>query len=527
MLVNAAAAVQNHKNEINDLNVFPVPDGDTGTNMSLTLSAAAAVAAASRETAFGKIAAAVAYELVLKSRGNSGVILSLLFSGLADPIAASDAVNAAQFADWLSAGVTKAYSVVMKPTEGTILTVARLAAAAAKSAAESTADVETVLEAALAAGETALADTINQNPVLKKAGVIDSGGKGFVYILDAMLRALRGETIAAENIQAEPARESADFAGYSGEDITFTYCTEFIVSRANTKDVNAFRAFLDARGDSIVVVDDAEIIKTHVHTNDPGEVLTEALTYGAFLTVKIENMREQHTAKIVESAPQTDAAPEEKAYGVVAVVAGTGLETVFRELGADRLITGGQTMNPSTGDIVNAVNATAAETVFVLPNNSNIIMAAEQAVPLVSKKIVVIPTKTVPQGVSALLAFDPDCAADEIAAAMNDAFPKVSTISVTHAARDSSFDGRDIKAGQYLALDDGGMFYCGESFAELTELLVTRAAAPDFVTIYSGEGAEPDASAALAAGFSARYPDAEVVAVDGGQPVYMFIVSVE
>ncbi|MDR1821807.1 MAG: DAK2 domain-containing protein, partial [Oscillospiraceae bacterium] len=482
MVQNAAAAIEINKQEVNELNVFPVPDGDTGTNMSMTMNAGAkalrelghapeSVAEASKVTANA---------LLRGARGNSGVILSLLFRGISKTLKDKDEATPALLAEAFQNGVDAAYAAVMKPTEGTILTVARMAAGAAAKAAEADgADIISVLTATVKEADTALAETINQNPVLTKAGVIDSGGKGYVYILEAMTKAVHGEKITGSAVSS--GKEAADFSEFNTEDITFSYCTEFIVSRENGRDPNNLRKFLDPIGDSIVVVDDEEIIKTHVHTNDPGLVLTEALKYGSLLSVKIENMREQHTSKVIESEVAAAAEPEktnfdtpsgaalpEKRYGFAVVCPGEGTAAVFRDLGADIVISGGQTMNPSTEDILRAVDAVPAEIVFVVPNNKNIILAAEQAAQItnrlsgeesdgtVSKKIVIIPSKSVPQGVSAMLAFEYDGSADPgeepIAQAMTDALAGTRTYSVTRAATDRTFDGIEIKEGQFIAL---------------------------------------------------------------------------
>ncbi|MDR0905118.1 MAG: DAK2 domain-containing protein [Oscillospiraceae bacterium] len=533
MLINASAAINNHQTEVNELNVFPVPDGDTGINMSLTMAYAVNKLSEEEPKTVARAAEISANALNRGSRGNSGVILSLLFRGIAKKFKDLEAANAKQFAEAMAEGVQAAYNAVMKPTEGTILTVSRLAADAAVAAAETETDIETVLEHALAEGEIALADTINLNPVLKKAGVIDSGGKGYIYILDGMLRALRGETIiaVADDSAANPSRDAADFSDFDTGDITFTYCTEFIVQRENDKNPELFRTFLDKLGDSLVLVDDDEIIKVHVHTNDPGVAISEALTYGSMLTVKIENMREQHTTKLVEhdaKAGNGSPAAPEKRYGAVAVCSGEGLEEVFRDLGADRLITGGQTMNPSTEDILSAVEATPAEVVFVYPNNKNIIMAAEQAVPLSSKHIVVVPTKSIPQGVAAMLAFDADSEPGHNLEAASTAAANVRTVLITHAARDSTFDGYDIHEGEFLALFNDSLLASSADFGAIadaiTEKLTERL--PEFVTVFAGEGSDNAEADALAAKLG-TLSGVEITAIDGGQPVYRYVISAE
>ena len=429
--ISAAASIENNKQTLNELNVFPVPDGDTGTNMSMTIHSAAADLRKAEDPTLGQAASIAASAMLRGARGNSGVILSLLFRGISKKLKGTEVCDGVLWANALQEGVDAAYKAVMKPAEGTILTVARLAAAKALSAAEENSYFEFVHEAALEEAKIALANTVNQNPVLKKAGVVDAGGKGWVFVLEAMLSALRGEEIT-ENAPAAEVKEQADFSEFKTEDITFTYCTEFIISRENDKDPEQLRAFLSGLGDSLVLVDDDEIIKVHVHTNDPGAALHEAVSYGSFVTVKVENMRLQHTEKVMseqELAPKI-AAPEKK-LGVVSVCAGDGIADVFRNLGVDGIISGGQTMNPSTQDILEAVNKVPAETVFVLPNNKNIIMAAQQVDALTPKHVVVIPSKTVPQGVTAMLSFNPEGTEEENTQALTDALAGVSTMQIT------------------------------------------------------------------------------------------------
>ena len=538
MLLCANAALEENKQRINELNVFPVPDGDTGTNMSLTMNSAAIELGRKQTDTVGAVADCAASALLRGARGNSGVILSLLFRGIAKSLKGRENANAAEFAAAVSAGVDAAYKAVMKPAEGTILTVSRLGAQAAVEFAKESTDFEAMLEALLAAAREALADTQNINPVLRRAGVVDAGGEGFVLVMDAMLGYLQGRTAAPVTAAAPAAaaapKEGADFSEFDTGEITFGYCTEFIVARENNKSPELLRSFLNNLGDCVVVVDDDEIIKVHVHTNVPGEVLTEALTYGPLQTVKIENMRNQHTALSGSDAP---AAPEaepavaapEKQFGVVAVSAGEGMANLFRELGVDRVVTGGQTMNPSTEDILTEVNKTPAEVVFVLPNNKNIIMAAQQCIPLSDKKVIVIPTKTVPQGITAMLSFDPASAEDVIEAEMSAAIESVHTAQVTYAARDSDFDGHDIHKGEYLALMDGALL---GSNADLDKVLLTIADAatdldPEIVSIYYGEDVKADAAQRAAELIGGRLPMSDVNVVDGGQPVYYYMISFE
>ena len=535
MVINAAAAIENNKQEVNDLNVFPVPDGDTGTNMSLTIGAAENALNAMTPGTMGHVAEVTASALLRGARGNSGVILSLLFRGFSKSLKEVDAANAKDFAAALTSGVESAYKAVMKPAEGTILTVSRLAAAEAVAVAETESDIEVLLEKTLEAGYAALAETVHQNPVLQKAGVIDAGGKGYLYILDGMLQAMRGIVIEKEAPAAGEAGK-ADFTQYTAEDITFAYCTEFLIERNNKpRGVNRFRDFLDVRGDSIVVVDDDSIIKVHVHTNDPGVVLTEALTYGSLLSIKIENMREQHSEISGDgeaSAPQiAEPTPPEdmKAFAVVAVCAGKGLEEIFHNLGVDRIITGGQTMNPSTEDILDKIISAPSDTVFVLPNNKNIIMAAEQCAPLTEKRVIVIPTKSIPQGVTAMLSADGLEDIDEIAVTMRDAIKQCHTALITTAARNSVFDNTKIKKGSHLALIDDMLAASSTDFNSVISAVSIALSkfSPGFITIFTGIDAVEAETEAVSGFISADSPEAEVAVIDGGQPIYRYIISVE
>ena len=537
-MIHAAASLNLQKQQINELNVFPVPDGDTGTNMSLTLGTAAAELRKRQPHTVGEAAATNASALLRGARGNSGVILSLLFRGFAKAVKDKDSIDGRDLAIALDFGVAAAYKAVMKPAEGTILTVSRLTAARAADAARQTPnDPEAVLEAAIAEGQLALEHTTEMNPVLKKAGVVDAGGKGFLIILQGMLDELRGEPMPeSDGEAAAPVKEHADFGSFDTADIKFGYCTEFICSRDTKKDPEALRGFLNALGDSLVLVDDDEIIKVHVHTNHPGKVLEEAITYGALQTVKIENMRNQHTEILAEAAQEGEAdqtrkiAPAEKPFGFVSVCAGAGLAEVFHDLGVDGIISGGQTMNPSTEDILKEIDKTPAEVVFVLPNNKNIIMAAEQCIPLAEgKKVVVLPTKTVPQGISAMLAFDPDASEADNVSGMTEAFGNVHTSQITYAARNSDFAGFDIQQGDYLALAESALFGTDK---DLTALLKRLAGAEpqqeaEFITIFYGEDvSETQAQTALEI-FTAACPNAEITLLAGGQPVYYYMISAE
>ena len=529
MIISAAASIEIHKQALNELNVFPVPDGDTGTNMSMTIAAASADLRSAEDPALGAAAKIAASAMLRGARGNSGVILSLLFRGISRKLKGQDDCDGVLWADALQEGVDAAYKAVMKPAEGTILTVARLAAAKAREAAQENNYLEYVHEAALEEAKVALADTVNQNPVLKKAGVVDAGGKGWVFALEAMLSAMRGEDIAApETVTAT--REQADFSDFNTEDITFSYCTEFIISRENDRDPDQLRAFLNELGDSLVLVDDEEIIKVHVHTNDPGAALHEAVNYGSFVTVKVENMRLQHTEKVMseqELAPKI--AEPEKKLGVVSVCAGEGLADVFRNLGVDAIISGGQTMNPSTQDILEAVNTVPAEVVYVLPNNKNIIMAAQQVDGLTPKNVVVIPSKTVPQGVTAMLNFNPEGEAEENTQAMTEALSTVDTMQITYAARNSDFDGYEIHEGDYLAMYGSGLFGTSQDIKVLLKSLAekVRDDGREYVTIYYGQDIKEKHAQKAADLFADICPDADVNLINGGQPVYYYLISAE
>ncbi|MBO5170728.1 MAG: DAK2 domain-containing protein [Oscillospiraceae bacterium] len=531
MIISAAASVEIHKQDLNELNVFPVPDGDTGTNMSMTINAASADLRKAEDPELYAASKIAASAMLRGARGNSGVILSLLFRGLSRKLKGAEVCDGVLWAQALQEGVDAAYKAVMKPAEGTILTVSRLAAAKAMEAAQENNHIEFVQEAAIAEAKVALADTVNQNPVLKKAGVVDAGGKGWLLVLEAMLLAMRGEDITAPEASAETAvKEQADFSDFNTEDITFSYCTEFIISRENDKDPEQLRAFLNELGDSLVLVDDEEIIKVHVHTNDPGAALHEAVNYGSFVTVKVENMRLQHTEKVMnekELAPKI--AEPEKPMGVVSVCAGAGLADVFLNLGVDQIISGGQTMNPSTQDILEAVNKVPAETVFVLPNNKNIIMAAQQVDALTPKNVVVIASKTVPQGVTAMLNFNPEGSVEENTQAMTDVLGSVETMQITYAARNSDFDGYDIHEGDYLAMVGSGLFGTSKDITVLLKGLAekVRDEGREFITIYYGADTKEKHAQKAADLFADICPGADVNLISGGQPVYYYMISAE
>ena len=551
MVIHGAAAINAQKQPINDLNVFPVPDGDTGTNMSLTIGAGAAEMKKKTYDTVGKAAAGTASALLRGARGNSGVILSLLFRGFAKAIKEKETMDGRDLAIALDFGVAAAYKAVMKPAEGTILTVSRLAAARAAGAAREDDHLEAVLEAAIEEGQIALDNTINQNPVLKKAGVVDAGGKGFLVILQGMLDELRGLPMPEDGEEVAEAKEKADFANLDDE-ITFAFDTVYIV-RKNDPNVNLdpLREYLNSIGDSLVIGEDDEAFKVHVHTDTPGDALTESQKYGTLELAKIENMVTQRDdlaagrkaqstddleaieaeleAMEAAEAEPVKAAPEKK-FGYVSVCAGAGLEAVFRDLGVDALVGGGQTMNPSTDDIMKAIDATPAEIVYVLPNNKNIIMAAEQCIPLCEdKKVVVLPTKTVPQGISAMLAVDPDASEEDNTSAMTEAFSKVRTSEITYAARDSDFDGFAIHQGDYMALVEHQLFATSQNLDELLEQLANADANKDaeFISIFYGEDVSEEDAQKIEAIFAAACPNAEVSLLPGGQPVYYYMISAE
>ena len=545
MVLHGAAAITAQKQAINDLNVFPVPDGDTGTNMSMTIGTAVTELRKSEPATVDKAASVTASALLRGARGNSGVILSLLFRGLSKGLKGMETAGAAAFAAAMQEGVSAAYKAVMKPAEGTVLTVSRLAAKrAVDTVAEGETDIEKVLEEALKEGWDALAQTTDMNPVLKKAGVVDAGGKGYLLILEGMLAELRGELMPEVTEDAQT-QDKADFAALSEEDITFTFDTVFIVRKTVDKSLESFRAYLNSIGDSLVIGEDDDAFKVHVHTDIPGAALTEAQKYGTLELAKIENMRTQaedlaagrqaqstDDLDAVEAeleAPAAPAAPE-KPYGFLAVCAGDGLAAVFRDLGADGVVSGGQTMNPSTESILEGVEKIPAETVFVLPNNGNIIMAAQQCDALTEKRVIVIPTKTVPQGITAMMNVDfeaPD--AETLTAAMTDSLSTVTTAQITYAARNSDFDGFDIKEGDYLALEEGKLFGTDSSLDVLLEKLAADAVerSAGFISLYFGEDVSEEEAQKAAQVFEDRCPDAEVAVLSGGQPVYYYIISME
>ena len=545
MVAFGAACITREKQAINDLNVFPVPDGDTGTNMSLTIQTAAAELKKCEPTTVGEAAKITASALLRGARGNSGVILSLLFRGLSKSAKGLEEMDGVQLAAAMSEGVTTAYGAVMKPAEGTVLTVSRLAAARAEEAAQEQNCAEYVLAEAIATGYETLAETTEMNPVLKKAGVVDAGGKGYLIILEGMLSSLRGEPMP--EVEEEPEHDKADFAAIGDEDITFAFDTVFIVRKNDPNvDLAPFRAYLDSIGDSLVIGEDDESFKVHVHTDTPGEALTAAQRYGTLELAKIENMRTQAAdlaaGRKAQSTDDLDAieaeleqaeqaeVPAEKRYGFLAVCAGDGLAAAFRDLGVDRVVSGGQTMNPSTEAILREVNHTPSEIVFVLPNNKNIVMAAQQCVGLTEKQVIVVPTHSIPQGISAMMSVD---TAEEdpqaILAAMTEAAAAVTTAQITYAARNSDFDGFAINEGDYLALLDGKLFGTERDITSLLTRLAALAAEREaaFVTLFYGEGVSQEEAEAAQALFTKACPETEISLLSGGQPVYYYTISIE
>ncbi|HIY33378.1 MAG TPA: DAK2 domain-containing protein [Candidatus Evtepia faecavium] len=550
MLIHASASLDAEKQKINELNVFPVPDGDTGTNMSLTIGTAAAELRQKAPTTVGQATSICASAMLRGARGNSGVILSLIFRGFSRAMKDKQTMDGIDLADAINAGVIAAYRAVMKPAEGTLLTVSRLAGDRAGRAAEEDTGFEYVLSAALERAREALADTIHQNPVLKKAGVVDAGGMGFVVVLQAMLDELQGVAAPVTGEAAPQPQDKADFGALAEEELTFTYDTVFIVRRTpEGKPLEEYRAWLETIGDSLVIGEGDEEFKVHVHTDDPGLALTKAQEFGILELAKIENMRTQRDElaagkqaqstddlEAVEAeleameAGETPSAPPEKKYGFVAVAAGAGLAKVFYDLGADGVISGGQTMNPSTEDILKEIRKTPAEIVYVLPNNKNIIMAAQQCVDLVEdKQVIVLQAKTVPQGISAMIAVDPDGEAADNTAAMEAAMAGVTTMEITYAARDSEFDGAAIHAGDYLLLVDNQLFGTEKTIEAALDKLAQESAQRDgeFISIFYGEGVDQAQAQQAQAKFQAACPDAEITTLEGGQPVYHYLISVE
>lgn len=542
-VISASNNISNSRQAVDALNIFPVPDGDTGTNMSMTIGAAAKeMAVLPDDCTLSEASSRCASALLRGARGNSGVILSLIFRGFAKGFKGLDEADGKAVANAFKLGVEAAYKAVMKPTEGTILTVIRKAAEAADELSQTLDDPIEVSFAALLAAKEALAQTPEQLPVLKKAGVVDAGGQGLVLIFqgfesvfghNAIVQALDGSAVVPVSVPDKSTVAEAS------DDIEFGYCSEFLIEKsadANEKDPLRLRAFLESIGDCVVVVDDSDIIKVHVHSNEPGNVIQAALKYGQLINIKIDNMRYQHRnanegVKEGEMPVMPKAEPENE-YGFVAVCAGEGLSELFKDIGADVVVSGGQTMNPSTDDILNAVMATPAKTVFVLPNNKNIIMAAEQAIPLAEgREVRVLQTKTIPQGISAMLMFDESADADENQMAMMEAAENVSTAQVTFAARDSEIDGEPIKQGEIMGLCNGKIKYTGTDIIDIaykSTVKVFKRAQSSIITLIYGEGISEEQALAVKEKLENKYSDeVEISIVNGGQPIYYFIISVE
>ena len=545
-IISGANNISNCKVRVDELNVFPVPDGDTGTNMSMSIGNAARELARLEGETVSKVADVAASALLRGARGNSGVITSHLFRGFAKGFKDAEFITSENLAAALKFGVEAAYKAVMKPTEGTILTVARVASEYAEKAYEDGKEPIEVFEAAMEGAEYALSQTPELLPVLKKAGVVDAGGKGFCVILDGMYSVLKnGVMIESEASSGEVKAESEErnVAGEFDGEITFTYCTEFIVNRNSEVDKAPaeLRAELEKIGDCVVVVDDDEIIKVHVHTDHPGNAIENGLLFGSLVNLKIENMRDQHerakhdsgTKKPAQNSTRTETytpvAPE-KPVGFVSVCAGSGIEALFTDLGVDSLVSGGQTMNPSTDDILRAIELTPAETVFVLPNNKNIIMAAEQAIPISTRKVIVLHTRTIPEGISAMLAFDPDSSDEDNAINMRDAYSRVGTGQITFAARDSDYEGHKIKKGELLALANGKVSFVETDMSRCIQKLIKQLLNRDssFVTVIYGEDVTDERAAEIEEELNAKFAGkVEFTFIKGMQPIYYFIISVE
>lgn len=540
-VIHAADCIRIKKDEIDALNVFPVPDGDTGTNMFMTISAAANEAALlGDESTASQVLECVASALLRGARGNSGVILSLIFRGFYKGVKSCESIGAKDLAAALELGSEAAYRAVMKPTEGTILTVVKKSAEAAKEKAEETDDPIEVFSSACESARAALANTPNQLPVLKKAGVVDAGGQGLVYILDAMLSVFKGEPVVLPDsktgtaAKSESSAHEALSAAPGGESIKFAYCTEFLIEKENSQNVAELREYLESVGDCVVVVDDDSVIKVHVHTNEPGNVIQRGLDFGSFINVKIENMRRQHESTAWgagEPRGEDFSAKSEKRYGMVAVASGEGLKEVFEELGVDVVVSGGQTMNPSTQDILQAIRQTPAEHVFVFPNNKNIIMAAEQAAPLTEKGVSVLHTKSIPEGIAAALCLEEDADAEKNHLSMMKAAEKVSTGLVTFAARDSSIGGQKIREGQIMGMENGKITVVDDDPVQaafkVTKHLFKRGST-SLITVFCGEETNEEQARELEEKLNAKFSnEAEISVMNGNQPVYYFIISVE
>ncbi len=535
MMISAANALDNNKIPINNMNVFPVPDGDTGINMTLTMSTIKSLDGF--DGTISDCAEKVSNMILRAARGNSGAILSLFFRGVSKSFKGLEKADSPDIAAAFKRGTEEAYKAVMNPTEGTILTVMRLCAASVEKTAKEKykGDVIGLFTYMIRAAEDALAKTPDMLPVLKEVNLVDAGGYGFVVALSGMLAALKDNPISA----TDPVRltQNAVFTEFNNEDIKFTYCTECIVEKSKgyigEGTAKKFNEFVCSIGDSVVFIDDEELIKLHVHTNNPGLVMEKALNYGVLATVKVENMKKQHSEIIEEPKSKDESkpliAPVKKEYGFVTVCMGSGICDIFRNLGADQIIFGGQTMNPSTQDIIDGINLTPSEYVFVFPNNKNIYMVAEQAAKLVkNRRVIVLPTKSVPQGISSMIAFEPDASPEENVTLMNEAIANVTSVSVTQAVRDTTLEGEKIESGQYLGLVNGGIYCVNDTAEECIEALSVNAEGKSFITVFYGEGVDA-ADAEKVSVFLKEKADkfAEVNVLEGGQPLYPFIISLE
>ncbi|MBR2133675.1 MAG: DAK2 domain-containing protein [Eubacterium sp.] len=540
-IISASNNIANSRQAVDALNIFPVPDGDTGTNMSMTIgNAAKEMATLPDDCTLEEASSRCASALLRGARGNSGVILSLIFRGFSKAFKGVEEADGNDIARAFEKAVDAAYKAVMKPTEGTILTVIREAKDAAVEMAAIQNDALEVSFAALQAARAALAKTPELLPVLKKAGVVDAGGQGLVLIFEGMESVWDNNAIVQLLDDSKSKEESKSTVAAADEEIKFAYCSEFLIEKSDSakeKDPLKLRAYLESIGDCVVVVDDKDIIKVHVHSNEPGNVIQSALKYGQLINIKIDNMRYQHEnaelgTKSEEEVVKPQVQAPENDYGFVAVCAGDGLKELFTDLGADYVVSGGQTMNPSTDDILGAVMATPAKTVFVLPNNKNIIMAAEQAIPLANdRKVIVLQTRTVPQGISAMLAFDDTLSTEENQMAMMEAAERVETASVTFAARDSEVDGQKVKEGEIMGLCNGKIKFIGKDVAEIAIKAAEKLFKKNehsLITIFYGADASEEQAAQVEAALSEKYgSDVEISTVNGGQPIYYFIISVE
>ena len=532
-IISGANNIYNQRQAVDELNVFPVPDGDTGTNMSMTIKNAAEELGNTPDGAFaGEVAKKAASAMLRGARGNSGVILSLIFRGLSKGLAGKETASAADLSAALKLGVDAAYKSVMKPTEGTVLTVSREAYENTASLASTGLSAAEFLEKYIEQAKVSLEKTPELLPALKKAGVVDAGGMGFIVILEGMLAVLSGGGIIASEDDTKPSAPAAVAA--AAEEIKFAYCTEFIVQKSGSRDSAALRAFLETIGDCVVVVDDEEIIKVHVHSNHPGKAIEEGLKFGELTKVKIENMREQHNNvikadKAAQKNKKLPVAPT-KDTGFVAVAAGAGIEALFKDLGVDHVVRGGQTMNPSTEDILEAIEQTPAHNVFVLPNNKNIIMAAEQAVKLADRNVCVLQTRTIPQGISAMMNYNPDESFNANRGAMTEALDNVGSGQITFAVRDSEYDGHKIKQGELLAMDNGKIVFTEKNLTKALVKLTKRliSSQSSYITVlYGSDVTDEDANEAFEVLRDKISDDIDIVLVNGGQPVYYYIISVE